>query len=212
MQVVLEPGKVNVPKEESSENKGKINKVIHVVNPVYMGGLRRSQINEKNNIEVRRNVRKRRAVIAGEKTFENSIMLENWRNQNRHLFRSNLNRRHGIERRSLSSARRYKKESIRSKKTEIEKVTRVHGRTGGLHVTTGKHGTKLISKGGALNVFIKNDGEEDKIDKVDENSKRRSYPDDTKYHVISANMDGLSLKRDVNHKRRTQCLIPPCMP
>ena len=210
MQVVLEPGKVNAPKE-SSENKGKINKVIHVVNPVYMGGLRRSHINDKRNIEVKRIERKQRAVIAGEKTFENSIMLENWRKENWHLFRSNLNRRHVIERRSLSSARRYKKESMRSKKTEIEKVTRVHGRTGGLHVTTGKHGTKLISKGGALNVFIRNDGEEDKIDKDDESSKRRSYPDDAKYHVISGNMDGLSLKRDVSHKTRTKCLIPPCM-
>ena len=212
VQVVLEPGKVNAPKEESSDQKGKINKIIHVVNPVYLGGLRRSQINNRSNKNIKNIERTERAVIEGEKTFENSIMLEKWKRENGHLFKSNFGRRHRIERRSALNARRYKKETMRSKKTEIEKVTRVHGRTGGLHLTTGKHGTKLISKGGALNVFIRNDGEKEHGNgEVDENSKRRSYPENTKYHVISAKMDGLSLKRDINTKRSKKCLIPPCM-
>ena len=208
MQVVLEPGKVDAPKEENNENKGKIRKIIHVVNPVYMGGLRRSRINKKLKKEIKSNERIKRAVIEGEKTFENSIMLEKWKMENRHLIKSNLNRRHGIERRS---PRKYKKESMKTKKSEIEKATRVHGRTGGLHLTTGKHGTKLISKGGALNVFIKNEkenGNEDRLD--DENSTRRSNQDISNYHMIDTNLNGLSLKRDVDEKKRKTCLIPPC--
>ena len=185
-----------------------------MVNPVYLGGLRRSKINERNDKELRNVERIKRAVIEGAKTFENSIMLEKWKNENRHLFQSKFDRQHSIRRRSLSGARRYKKETLKTKKAEIEKATRVHGRTGGLHLVTGKHGTKLISKGGALNVFIRNENEEEEKKEMDEDSERRSFGHNTQYHVIGGNMDGLSLKRDVAYengeKRKPKCVIPPC--
>jgi len=212
VQVVLEPGKVNAPK--ISENKGTIKKLVHVVNPVYMGGLRRSKISGRSDKELVNFERIKRAVKEGEKTFENSIMLEKWKNENRHLFESKFDRRHSIRRRSISEARKYKKETLKAKKTQIEKATRVHGRTGGLHVVTGKHGTKLISKGGALNVFIKNEGEEEEKKEMDEDSERRSFDHNTQYHVIGGNMNGLSLKRDADYenteKRKPKCVIPPC--
>ena len=158
--------------------------------------------------------RTRRALMEGEKTFENSILLEKWKNENWPLIKSNLHRKHNKQRRSVNM-RKYKKETMKTKKSEIEKATRVHGRTGGLHVTTGKHGTKLISKGGALNVFIKNEeGKEDDRYVKEENSDRRSTEDHTNYHVINANMNGLSLKRSVEREGSESlgCAIPPCVP
>lgn len=207
---------MNAPKEGTSESKGNNRQTIHVESPEYFQGFRRSKVNRK--IGTRNSERIKRALIEGEKTFENSIKLEKWKKDNWHLIKSNINGRHSKERRSLN-LRRYKKENMKSKKSEIEKVTRVHGRTGGLHVTTGKRGTKLISKSGALNVFIRNENEKEEKDKeIDENSDRRSYDMNpalngkSEYHVVNAKMDGLSLKRREVIDGRTTCLMPPCVP
>ena len=202
---------MNAPEvENTGEGKGKIRKLVKIISPAYLNGLKKRGINTIQGESIGKS-RLKRALIEGVKMFENSVMLEKWMKHNGHLVRANRRKDHQMSRRSAATARKYKKENVRGKKSEIEKETRVRGRTGGLHVTTGKHGTKLISKGGALNVFIRNDKENQAEENSDENSERRSNAENDNYHVIDSNLVGLSLKRDVV-KKRTKCLIPPCMP
>lgn len=221
VQVVLEPGRVDAPivehREENdskndnkNENKGKVRKIIKVVNPIYMGGLRRNMINKRGGKHNNNNDKTKRAVQAGKKTFVNSIMLEKWRKENEQIISKNSKRIHNLKRRSLAKMRKYKKENVKSKKSEVGREMRVHGRTGGFHVMTGKKGTKLVSKGGALNVFIRNPDEPQNSKNEDSNSDRRSPQDDSQYHVINSSLNGLSLRRSVGHRKKKGCAIPPC--
>ena len=220
MQVVLEPGRVDAPvvehreeddnkNDKKGENKGKVRKIIKVVNPIYMGGLRRNTINRRGG-KHHNNDKMKRALQEGKKTFVNSIMLEKWRKENENIITKNSKRIHNLKRRSLAKLRKYKKENLKSKKSEVDREMRVHGRTGGFHVVTGKKGTKLVSKGGALNVFIRNPDEPHNSKNEDSNSERRSPQDDSQYHVINSSFNGLSLRRSIGHRKKKGCAIPPC--
>lgn len=204
--VVLEPGIVKIPatrkleeKETEKEDRkdGKIRKIIKIESPIFIeSGLRRSRIGKKLKEATHHSQEKvHRALRQGKRTFENSVMLEHWKEKNREHINKNLKRVLKTNGVSKTKIKKFRRAEVPSRKSQIDREMKVRGKTGGLRLKTGKHGTKVVSSGGDLNIFIHNPDQAEKED-FDSNSDRRSPSSDSNYHVISANMAGLSLKKD----------------
>ncbi len=215
MQVILEPGIAKIPvvnKEEAKAEDGdgeksdKIQKIIKIDSPIYFNGLRRNAINRRAKSKDENAEKVYRAMKQGKKTFENSVMLENWKNQNKHSIKKNVKRVRKSSRGAKIKVRNFRRADVPNRKSEIDREMKVHGKTGGLKIKTGKHGTKLESHSGFLNVFIRNPDQSDEKDKnTDSNSDRRSPPSNSNYHVIDS--VGISIRRDTMPKG---CEVPPC--
>eukprot|EP00794_Sanderia_malayensis_P013812 gene13812-15257_t len=207
VQVVLEPGIARIPIVKHHDAKDEhVQKIIHIESPVYLNGLRRNLLNKvgKSTDESQKN-RVSKALMQGKKTFENSLMLEHWRSQNRNIIHKNASRRQ----KTYTRNRKFIVKDVRrtsvapaNRKSQINREMRVHGQTGGLKIKTGMHGTKLVSHGGYLNVFIRNPDTTQEEEKKNKNNKdgdpeRRSpLSDSSNYHLINPDVEGISLKRD----------------
>lgn len=209
MQVIMEPGIERIPivkKDESKDEHGdsdkdhKVRKIIKIVHPVFL--RRRNKVSKINQPKDENHERISRALKQGKKTFENSVMLEKWKNQNRQSIKKKAKRVQISLRSTTARIRNYRRANRANRKSEIDREMRVHGKTGGLQIKTGKHGTKLVSHGGYLNVFIRNPDLPDHEDKnMDSTSDRRSKSSDSNYHVVNSDVEGMSLKKDtVTHK------------
>ena len=183
------------------------------------------------------NKQKLLAYSQGKRTFENSIMLENWKENNKHYINRNLRRAHKVQGRStLGGPKVINRPAVNmkivrhvsyvSRRSEVDRGMSIHGQSGAIKVHTGKNETRLVSENGNLNIFMENPDKEDHkdSDKPTWESSRRSPLSEEQsevgigrqIHVI--NPDELGLKKsyiaikDANRSKAKKigCNVPPC--